>query len=257
MTSSLAHLSQTKHHQSDRKIPYVHEMLHIARTGYSFQTREVLQRIVMGEQQRIKEEQMLWRVGGTILGLCLGIGDGLQLTDLFMGMAGTTIAGLAHETMSHEDRQFLERCQALWLVGNNSPIELAQRLGPARSRILLHDPGWEMPVVFNHHQGHRGDHLVPLGNAGNLAAGFADTNSREVLQRHFGGEELQTLQSQLYPNAPYTVAVDRVTTISQVDALELDPHAPSFLAQSRPVRIATADGATVGYQVPIPAQSDF
>jgi hypothetical protein len=142
-------------------------------------------------------------------------------------------------------------------VGCDSPIELAQRLGPARSRILLHDPGWETPVVFNHHQGHRGDHLVPLGNAYNLAAGFADPKSREVLQRYFGAEDLQTLQTQLYPNAPHTVALERIMTISQADALELDPHAPSFLAHSRPVRIDTVHGATVGYQVPIPAQSDF
>jgi hypothetical protein len=232
-------------------------MLSVARHGYSFQTREVLQRIVMGEQQRIKEEQMLWRVGGTILGLCFGMGDGLQLTDLFIGMSSGAIASLAHETMSHEDRQFLERCQSLWLVGQNSPIELAQRLGPARSRILLHDPDWEAPVVFNHHQGHRGDHLVPLGNAGNLARGFADPQSLEVLQRHFGGEDLQMLQTQLYPITAHAVAVDRVTPMSQVDALELDPHAPSFLGQSKPVRIDTGDGITVGYQVPIPAQSDF
>ena len=257
MTAALAYSSHTQRTETNPRVPYAQEMLHLARHGYSFQTREVLQRIVMGEQQRIKEEQMLWRVGGTILGLCLGMGDGLQLTDLFIGMSGGAIASLAHETMSHEDRQFLESCQALWLVGNNSPIELAQRLGPARSRILLHDPAWETPVVFNHHQVHRGDHLVPLGNAGNLAVGFADPQSLEVLQRHFGGEDLQTLQGQLYPSAHHAVAVDRVTTISQVDALELDPHAPSFLAQSRPVRIDTSNGASVGYQVPIPAQSDF
>lgn len=257
MTTALAYSSHPQHKGSNPRVPCSQEMLHIARNGYSFQTREVLQRIVMGEQQRIKEEQMLWRVGGTILGLCLGIGDGLQLTDLFIGMSGGAIASLAHETMSHQDRQFLERCQSLWLVGQNSPIELAQRLGPARSRILLHDPAWETPVVFNHHQGHRGDHLVPLGNAGNLATGFADTQSREVLQRHFGGEDLQMLQTQLYPIVSHAVAVDRVTPISQMDALELDPHAPSFLAQSRPVRIDTVEGTTVGYQVPIPAQSDF
>ena len=257
MTTSLIKAQPSHQAKGGGEVPYLREMLDIARNSYSFQTRTVLQRIVMGEQQRIKEEQMLWRVGGTILGLCFGIGDGLQLTDLFMGMAGSAIGSLAHETMSHEDRQFLERCQALWLVGNNSPIELAQRLGPARSRILLHDPGWETPVVFNHHQGHRGDHLVPLGNAGNLAAGFADPKSREVLQRYFGADDLQTLQTQLYPNAPHTVALERIMTISQVDALELDPHAPSFLAQSRPVRIDTVHGATVGYQVPIPAQSDF
>ena len=112
-------------------------------------------------------------------------------------------------------------------------------------------------MVFNHHQGHRGDHLVPLGNAGNLAAGFADSQSLEVLQRHFGEEDLHTLKTQLYPNISHALAVDRVTTISQLDALELDPYSPSFLTHSTPVRIDTADGATVGYQVPIPAQSDF
>jgi len=142
-------------------------------------------------------------------------------------------------------------------VGQNSPIELAQRLGPARSRILLHDPGWEAPVVFNHHHGHRGDHLVPLGNAGELAAGFADPKSLEVMQLHFGGEDLQTLRTQLYPIASRTVAVDRIMTMSQVEALELDPHAASFLAKSRPVRIDFGDGSLIGYQVPIPAQSDF
>jgi hypothetical protein len=257
MTTALIQTAQQTNQRATPRVPYASEMLHLARSGYSFQTREVLQRIVTGEQQRIKEEQMLWRVGGTILGLCFGMGDGLQLTDLFIGMSGGAIASLAHETMSHEDRQFLERCQSLWLVGQNSPIELAQRLGPARSRILLHDPDWEAPVVFNHHQGHRGDHLVPLGNAGNLARGFADPQSLEVLRRHFGGEDLQTLQTQLYPMAAHAVAVDRVTTISQVDALELDPHAPSFLTQSKPVRIDTSDGVSVGYQVPIPAQSDF
>lgn len=257
MTTSLIKAQPSHQSKGGGEVPYLREMLDIARNSYSFQTRAVLQHIVMGEQQRIKEEQMLWRVGGTIVGLCFGIGDGLQLTDLFMGMAGSAIGSLAHETMSHEDRQFLERCQSLWLVGCDSPIELAQRLGPARSRILLHNPAWESPVVFNHHQGHRGEHLVPLGNAGNLAAGFADSKSLEVLQRHFGEEDMQTLQSQLYPNAPHTVAVERVMTISQADALELDPHAPSFLAQSRPMRIETVHGATVGYQMPIPAQSDF
>lgn len=257
MTAIATISGETEHHRSSPGVPYAQEMLQIARHGYSFQTREVLQRIVMGEQQRIKEEQLLWRVGGTILGMYFGIGDGLQITDLFIGMAGSAIGSLAHEAMSHEDKQFLERCQSLWLVGNNSPIELAQRLGPARSRILLHHPSWETPVVFNHHQGHRGDHLVPLGNAGNLATGFADPQSLEVLKRHFVSEDLQTLQTQLYPVASDAVAVDRVTPINQVDAMALDPDAPAFLSQSRPVHINTPEGASVGYQVPIPAQSDF
>jgi len=257
MTATATISGETQHYSSSPGVAYAQEMLQIARHGYSFQTREVLQRIVMGEQQRIKEEQMLWRVGGAILGMCFGIGDGLQITDLFVGMAGSTIGSLAHEAMSHEDKQFLERCHSLWLVGNNSPIELAQRLGPARSRILTHNPSWETPVVFNHHQGHRGDHLVPLGNAGNLATGFADPQSLEVLARHFAREDLQTLQAQLYPIAAHTLAVDRITPINQVDALALDPDAPAFLPQSRPVHVKTLEGACVGYQVSIPSQSDF
>lgn len=257
MTAIVTFSDHTQHKNSNPRVPYSQEMLHVARNGYSFQTREVLQRIVTGEQQRIKEEQMLWRVGGTILGLCFGVGDGLQLTDLFIGMSGGAIASLAHETMSHEDRQFLERCQSLWLVSQNSPIELAHRLGPARSRILLHAPNCEAPVIFNHHQGHRGDHLVPLGNAGNLAPGFSDHQSIEVLQRYFDRNDLKTLREQLYPVASQAINVNRITPISQVDALGLDPHADSFLHQSRPVRIDAGDSATVGYQVPIPAQSDF
>ena len=257
MSPALITFGYNSQQQDQATIPYAAEMLQIARYGYGFQTREVLQRIVLAEQQRIKDEQILWRLGGSLLGLCFGLSDGFQLTDLFMGMAGTTVASLAHEAMSHEDRKFLERCQSLWLVGNNSPIELAQRLGPARSRILLQDPAWDAPLLFNHHQGHRGDHLVPLGNARDQAAGFADPQSLEVLQRHFGREDLQTLQTQLYPIASHAVAVDCVRTISPEDATELDPYARVFLKESRPVHISTANGAAVGYQVPIPAQSDF
>ena len=257
MTASLIHSGVSDQRQSTSNVPYADTMLQVARQGYSFQTREVLQRVVMGEQARIKEEQMVWRVTGSLVGMLFGLGDGLQMTDLFMGMAGASVASLAHEAMSHEDRQFLERCQSLWLVGGNSPVELAQRLGPARSRILLFNPSWPEPMVFNHHQSHRGNHLVPLGLASRQAAGFAHPQSLEVLQRHFSTDELQTLEGQLYPMASHAFAVDTVSPISLAEALELDPSAPSFLNQSRPVRIEAATDAAVGYQVPIPAHSDF
>ncbi len=70
---------------------------------------------------------------------------------------------------------------------------------------------------------------MPLDNAGKLATGFTDPKSNEVLHRHFDREDLQTLQTQLYPIASQTLTVDHVTPISQVDVLELDPHAPSFM----------------------------
>jgi hypothetical protein len=40
----------------------------------------------------------------------------------------------------------------------------------------------------------------------NLAAGFAYPHSREVLQRHFNGDGLQSLKSQLYSIAYHAVA---------------------------------------------------
>jgi len=43
------------------------------------------------------------------------------------------------------------------------------------------------------------------------------------------------------------MTVDRATPINQVDALEPDPHAPSFMAQSKPVHINTSNGASIGY----------
>ena len=238
-------------------VPYAEEMLSIAHQSYSFQTREVLQRIVLGEQQRIKEEQMLWRLGGAVLGACFGLSDGFQMTDLFMGMAGASVASLAHDVMSHEDRKFLEQCQSLWLVGRHSPMELAQRLGPARSRVILFDPSWESPVIFNHHQGYRGDHLVPLGNAGNQAAGFQDGSSMEVMSRYFDSNDLEVLQSQLYPIAEHATAINKIQPISKADALAIDPHASAFTGKSKPMQIETNDCYCVGYQVPIPATSDF
>ena len=142
-------------------------------------------------------------------------------------------------------------------MGQHSPVELAQRLGPARSRILLYDPAWESPVVFSHHQGYRGDFLVPLGNAGDLAAGFADERSLAMLQRHFDPADLQTLQTQLYPHANQAIPVEAVAVMSTATALDLDPHAPAFEKQSKPVRITAGGQEAVGYQVPIPAHSDF
>ena len=238
-------------------VPWAQEMILVAQQAHSFQTRELLQRIVSGEQQRIREEQMLWRVGGAILGACLGIGDGFQVTDVFLSMGLAGLGGLSHEVMSHEDRRFLENCHSLWTVDNQSPVNLLQRLGPARSRVLLYSPEWNEPVVFSHHQGHRGDTLVPLNRAGNLAAGFQQPQSLEVMERHFSSDELETLKLQLYPNADVAIPVDSVRLINQQQAMALDPSATAFLPATQPVQIEIEKQHVVGYRVSIAAHSDF
>lgn len=257
MTTLSRNRSESSNSGPAFKAPYADEMLSVASTGCGFQTREVLQRIVAGEQQRIKEEQMLWRLGGALLGAAFGISDGFHITDLFVGMAGASIGGLAHDVISNDDRRFLEQCQSLWLVGAHSPLELAQRLGPARSRVLLFDSSWQSPVVFNHHRGSRGDHLVPLGNAGSLAKGFADANSLEVLNRNFDRSELEALEAQLYPIADQAISLQSFSTLSKKDAIDNDLYAHSFVQKSQPVMIQSNGSRGVGYQIPIPATSDF
>lgn len=242
---------------SQPPVPYAAETISLARTARSFPTREVLTRIVTAEQQRLKQEQMLWRVAGAFLGACLGQSDGFDAGDIFLGMGLSGLAGMGHEVMSHEQRQFLEQCRSLWTIGANSPTDLAARLGPARARILVYNQGWDCPVILSHHQGSRGDALVQLGAAHQFARGFRDHQSLEVMQRHFNTQELQVLQQQLYPDASAADYIRRIHPLTAAQALELDPSAKAFLPHTEPVLIESNAGRGLGYRLPIPVHSDF
>jgi hypothetical protein len=255
-TALITNTQQSRQHEIPR-VPFAQETLQVARSGYSFQTREVLQRIITAEQQRLREEQMFWKVGGAILGACLGLGNGFQVTDVFLTMGLSGLGSLSYEVMSHEDRRFLESCHALWTVGSNSPFDLLQRLGPARARIVLFGANWQQPAVFSHHQGHRGDTLVALGIAGQLAAGFQLPQSHEVMQRHFSNADMDVLKLQLYPNASVAIPVASIQAINNQQAMALDPFALDLLPATQPVRIDIEGDYMVGYRVAIPAHSDF
>ena len=95
-TALITNTQQSRQHEIPR-VPFAKEMLQLAKSGYSFQTREVLQRIVTAEQQRLREEQMFWKVSGAILGACLGVGDGFQVADVFLSMGLSGLGSLSHE----------------------------------------------------------------------------------------------------------------------------------------------------------------
>ncbi len=249
--------SQEASFRAKEFVPNATELIQLAKEGYSFQTRHVLQTIVSGEQQRLREEQTMWRLGGAVLGACLGLSDGFQLTDAFVGLAFSGIASLSHEAMSHEDRIFLEQCQSLWLIGNNSPVELAQRLGSAKSRILMYEKDWSSPMIFNHHQGIRGDFLVPLGLAGDLAKGFSSLKSREVLERHINFSDIEILQNQFYPSTNETFGIKEIIEITNEEAKRFSPYANSFLRETEPVIISNRNNSAIAYRVPVPTHSDF
>lgn len=243
--------------QCTQLVPYSKEMISLAHQGRSFQTREVLQAIVSGEQQRLREEQMVWRLGGAIVGACLGLGDGFQAADVFLGMGFSGLAGLGHDVMSQEDRRFLQNCQSLWLVGDNSPMSLMQRLGSPLARVLLYIDGWQSPRILSHHRGSRGDVLIPLGIAGQLAKGFRQSKSMEVMQRHVSSENIKILQSQLYPDANSPLHLEGTQRISSAEAMAIDPNARAFLQDCEPILIQIEGEQGVAYKVPIPVHSDF
>ena len=200
---------------------------------------------------------MLWRVGGSLLGMCFGLTDGFQLTDLFVGMSGAAIGNLAHEKMSKEDQKFLEDCQSLWLIGCSSPIEIQQRLGPARSRIVMEDPNTGEPMIFNHHQGNRGNYLVQLGTAGNLAVGFKNQQSLEVMSRHMSAADISNIRSQLYPVGDSYFEIEYPEVIQHEELLFSRIHLKTKSLKPKVVLIRNSYGSSIAYQVTIPAHSDF
>ena len=253
-------ISSWKEHNEETLslLPNPKDFIECAKELRSFQTREVLEAIISGERRRIADEQALWRIGGAVLGVCLGLGDGFQPRDIFLGLGFSSVAGMAHASMSQEDIKFLQSCQSHWLVGNNSPIELAQRVGPAKSRIILNDPSVSSPIIFNHHIGHRGEHLVPLFTAGDMAAGFSSTKSLEVLARHMSTTDINILRSQIYPNTNGAMKISALNQIAHQDAKSIPAFSLEFLQGTQPVIISTSDhGNIAGYEIPIPAHSDF
>jgi hypothetical protein len=136
-------------------------------------------------------------------------------------------------------------------------MELASRIGPAKSRIIAFSEGWEEPVIFNHHQGHRGDYLVPLGLALSHAKGFLEEGSRQAMTNIFDEQNYTILSNQLYPNPDNALKLDSIRKISKDNAMELDPYANSFVSNGEPVILEIEGEQLVAYRVPIPVHSDY
>jgi hypothetical protein len=237
--------------------PLADEFVQIAKVGHAFQSKDVLQAIVEKERRRIKDEQIAWRIGGAIVGGLLGLQDGFDVSDIFTSLVFSNIGAVGHEVASREQLEFLQKCQAAWLVTQGSPLELASRIGPAKSRIIAFGEGLETPLIYNHHQGHRGDYLVPLGLACQHAKGFLEEGSRQAMINTFEEKDYTTLSNQLYPVPDNAIRLDSIRKITKEKAIELDPYAGSFVSQAEPVVIEVEGQQAVAYRVPIPIHSDY
>jgi hypothetical protein len=232
--------------------------------AYSFQTIDVLERIVTHEQEKIENEQALWRIGGAIIGAVLGAGDGFDLTDVGTSFAFSNIAGMAYSQASKEQRQFLKKIHSLWLIDQRSPVDLRRRLGEPIGRFVGYSSEtscFDPDGVFfaNIHQNSsRGSTLVALGFAEDFASGFTDEMSREKMIEVFTGDEIENLRYQLYPIIDLAGPLKIVRTITDAEAKSKDPMYTHLHKLGSPFRLSDGDGDDqIVYKCSIPSHSDY
>lgn len=98
----------------------------------------VIQRIMHNYQTKKSQEQTLWRIGGAIAGLCLGLGDGFQLGDLFGAAIGSTATSCISNELQKADEAKLRELGLEWVNTPESYIYHRKRhRGDAVRRLLL------------------------------------------------------------------------------------------------------------------------
>ncbi len=258
--STSLYKKQPEEGQAD--LDYLRRFIRLAKEGYGFQSKQVMQEICQKEIERIKEEKQLWRLGGAIIGGLVGLGDGFDLTDIFFGAAVSQIGASAHGVASAEQIKFLEQVKADWLITANSPHEIASRLGPPSSRIIMLGTESEDHLILNYHRGNRGEYLIPLRLAKEVAHGFLHESTREVLISNFTNEDYETLSTQLYPVPDRSL---RLKSFRKVSSETAEQHYDRDVIQMMTsnnceIYLMEADDVSVpllGFKVPVPVHSDF
>jgi hypothetical protein len=98
----------------------------------------VIQKVIHDYQVRKSQEQSLWRIGGAIAGLCLGLGDGFQLGDLFGSAIGATFSGAIGNELQKMDEAQLKELNLEWINSPDSYIYHRKRhRGDAVRRLLM------------------------------------------------------------------------------------------------------------------------
>lgn len=233
------------------------EFIGTVRDGYAFQVRDVLEWIVTKERERIENERLLWRLGaGAATFFSGGLIDGFGIDDLISGMAMSNVAGMAHQFASKEQVEFLKKLQSEWLVLDRSPMDIRRRLGEAQGRFIGISRANILDMFNIHQSGSRGFHMVELDHAGNIAKGFNDPQSLEVLQRSCGEENTRIYSSQLYPSNITPLKLCR--TITPEEARKKDPYYNQLSKAGAPFRVVyTDDTEGVMYKIQIPHHSDY
>lgn len=224
---------------------------------HSFQTQLVIQSIVSKEQKRIENERVGWKIAGAALGLMLGVGDGLDFGDLFTAFSFSNIANIAHNKFSEKDIQFLKEINSYWMISDGSPIDILRRLGAPKNRVLIFAN--DQALAFTHHVAPRGEFLVPLAVAGRACPGFVNHQSREVVERVFDSEDIEILESQLYPTLDGALQIDSSRRLRNEVAAQRDPALVKAAVANgyEPMDIEIGGEKILAFRTQVPLHSDF
>ena len=98
--------------------------------------------------------------------------------------------------------------------------------------------------------------MVELDFAGNIAKGFQDPQSLEVLQRSYDEEDIGIISSQLYPSTITPLKLCR--TITPDEAIKKDPYYSQLSKAGAPFRVVYSDDTEgIMYKIQIPHHSDY
>jgi len=246
------------------QVENLNNIIEYCKNALSFQASEVLESIITNEKQKMEDEQGLWKVGGALLGLALGVGDGFDLMDVGSSFAFSNIANMAYNQVSKEQREFLRQIHSLWLVDQRSPLELRRRLGDPIGRFIGYDtdvgnsdPDENIFITNIHQNSSRGLNLQLLSPAQLAASGFENNLSVEKMREVFDSENYEILANQLYPIDGGTIPIKAMRIISKEEAEKKDPMYSYLHKSGEPYRLTFDEGEHIVYKINIPSHSDF
>ena len=187
----------------------------LAKEGRAFRPEEVAQRICDSELKRLNDEAMLWKLGGGLIGLLAGSLDGFNAGDIMTGLVISNIANQGHQVFSKEQKVLLQKCKAYWAVGEGSPLDIMKNIGAATTRVVMYTKDSQEPKIYNLHKGIRGQYLMPLDFAHEIAPGFTTMENKKVMARTFESNELEKIAYHLYPDQSKVKKVESLMRVSR------------------------------------------
>ena len=229
----------------------------LAKEGHAFRPEEIAQRICDSELKRLNDEALLWKLGGGLLGLMAGSLDGFNAGDIMTGLVVSNIASQGHQVFSKEQKEFLQKCKAYWAVGEGSPLDIMKNIGAATNRVVMFARDNQEPRIYNLHRGVRGQYLLPLDFAHEVAPGFTTMENKKVMARTFESDELERIAYQLYPVQSKAVKVESLMRVSLEEINDGNRFDGEEMTGSQSFLIEAGGSKNKAFAFDIPVHSAF